>query len=87
LRRETTRRYPFHSFRTTLAIIRLAKAAKEALVSHNLTVMADKDYFSATEVLACHEKVITVNVSPPGDVRQPCQGQVREGRLRLRRQA
>jgi hypothetical protein len=43
----------------------MAKAAKEALDRNKLTVLADKGCFSGTEVLACHEQGITVNVPRP----------------------
>lgn len=46
-------------------LARMAKSSKDALDRTDLTVLADKGYFSGTEILACHEHGVTVNVSRP----------------------
>jgi transposase len=43
----------------------MAKAAKVALGRDELTVLADKGYFSGREILACHEAGITTTVPRP----------------------
>jgi transposase len=43
----------------------MATAAKEALVRNDLHAVADKGYFSGTEILACHEVGITTTVPRP----------------------
>lgn len=43
----------------------MAKAAKTALKAERLDVIADRGYFSGTELLACHEDGITATVPRP----------------------
>ena len=43
----------------------MAKAAKAALNAEELDVIADRGYFSGTELLACHEGGITATVPRP----------------------
>ena len=43
----------------------MATAAKEALARDDLHAVADKGYFSGTEILACHEAGITTTVPRP----------------------
>ncbi len=43
----------------------MAKAAKAALNAEDLNVIADRGYFSGTELLACHEEGITATVPRP----------------------
>jgi len=43
----------------------MAKAAKAALNAEELDVIADRGYFSSTELLACHESGITATVPRP----------------------
>uniref|UniRef100_A4WYH0 Transposase DDE domain-containing protein n=1 Tax=Cereibacter sphaeroides (strain ATCC 17025 / ATH 2.4.3) TaxID=349102 RepID=A4WYH0_CERS5 len=43
----------------------MATAAREALARNDLHAVADKGYFSGTEILACHEAGITTTVPRP----------------------
>ena len=43
----------------------MARAAKQALRSDTLHVIADKGYFSSTQILACHDDGVTTTVPRP----------------------
>ena len=43
----------------------VAKQTKDMLETENLDVVADRDYFNSTEILACEEAGITVTLPKP----------------------
>jgi hypothetical protein len=46
----------------------MAKQAKGVLKTETLEAVADRGYFSGSEILACHEAGITVNSAQAADV-------------------